>query len=380
MKTTDKNRTSLTFGIIDRYVSREYLISYLIAIGVLLGLRILVDVFVQLDEFVESKDGQSPTTIMVIGYILDYYGPKFFEYFRDLSGTIVLIAAAFSLSRMTRQNELVAILSSGISLKRVIAPIVILGVLLNCLMIIDQEYILPKLAHKLVRDHDEMAGEKAFPIKLLSDNEGEALVYSMRYNPQTSEMEKPLIIFREDSKMTSIIKADSAQWDDKEHKWLFTNGFKYTNSNDPKESKKPITEYRSELTPDFLSVQKNSSYKSLMSNEELTKFINRGGIKPADKSEALSEKHSRFTDPIINMIMLLVGLPMLVTRERKNNKIAYVYMFCGSGGCFLATFACKLLASSDIYVSSDVQRALISFLPIIIFAPASLLAVDAIKT
>ncbi len=380
MASSDKNRAALAFGIIDRYVSREYLISYLIAIGVLLGLRVLVDVFVQLDEFVESKDGESPNMLMVIGYIFNFYGPKIFEYFRDLSGTIVLIAAAFSLSRMTRQNELVAILSSGISLKRVIAPIVILGVLLNGLMIIDQEYILPRLAHKLVRNHDEMAGARSFPVRLLADHDGAALLYSASYNPINSEMDKPLIVFRNNAAMESVIKADSAVWNPVNQSWSLINGFRYTQSIDPKEAKVAVSEYPSEITPEYLSVQRNSSYKSLMSSEELTKFISRGGLKSAEKSEALSEKHARFTDPIINMIMLLVGLPMLVTREKKQNKIAYIYMFCGAGGCFLATFACKLLASSDIYVSNDLQRAMISFLPIIIFAPVSLLAVDAIKT
>lgn len=380
MSKTDKNRNSLVLGIIDRYVSREYLISYLIAIGVLLSLRILVDLFVELDEFVESKDGQAPGAIVVAGYIVNYYGPKIFEYFRDLSGTIVLIAAAFSLARMTRQNELVAILSSGISLKRVIAPIVLLGLLFNCLMIVDQELILPNLANKLVREHDEMGGEKSFPIRLLSDNDGQSMVYSVEFDPKTEIMQKPLIIFREDYAMTSIIKAESAKWDEKSQSWAFTDGFMYTDSNDPTKATIKVDSYKSQLTPEFLSVQRNSSYKSLMSNTDLTKLINRGGMKPADKAEAISEKHSRFTDPIINMIMLLVGLPMLVTREKKKNKIAYAYMICGAGGCFLATFACKILAAGNIYVTTDVQRAMISFLPIIIFAPVSLLAVDAIKT
>ena len=380
MSKTDKKRNSLGLGIIDRYVSREYLISYLIAIGVLLSLRILVDLFVELDEFVESKDGQSPSAMMVASYILNYYGPKVFEYFRDLSGTIVLIAAAFSLARMTRQNELVAILASGISLKRVIAPIVLLGLLLNCLMIVDQELILPRLANKLVRDRDEMAGEKSFPIRLLTDHNGQTMVYSTEFDPKTEVMKKPLIIFRDDYTMSSIIKADSAKWDEQTHSWVFTNGFQYTDSNDPEKAKVAVSSYKSELNPEFLSVQRNSAYKSLMSNSDLTKLINRGGMKPADKAEAISEKHSRFTDPIINMIMLLVGLPMLVTREKKKNKIAYAYMICGAGGCFLATFACKILASGNIYVTTDAHRALISFLPIIIFAPVSLLAVDAIKT
>ena len=380
MKENKTKRISLAFGIIDRYVAREYMFSYLIAIGVLLGLRILVDVFIELDEFVESRDGQSPTMLMVIGYLLDYYGPKIFEYFRDLSGTIVLIAAAFSLTRLTRNNELTAILASGISLKRVIAPIVLIGMLLNGLMIIDQEYILPRLAHKLVRKHEEVAGEKSFPLKLLPDLQGSALVYSPKYDPKTETIANLLVIIRKDGMMDKIIKADQATWDAKNSEWDLTNGIIQKDSNDLELKTVPIEVYKSELTPEYLAIQKNSTFKSLMSNYELAELIKRGGLKPADRAEAFAEKHSRFTDPIINMIMLLVGLPMLVSRERKNTRIAYAYMLCGAGGCFIATFACKLLASGNIYVTSETQRALVTFLPIIIFGPASLLAVDAIKT
>ena len=380
MKEIKTKRTSLAFGLIDRYVAREYMISYLIAIGVLLGLRVLVDVFIELDEFVETRDGKAPSMIMVIGYMLDYYGPKIFEYFRDLSGTIVLIAAAFSLTRLTRNNELTAILASGISLKRVIAPIVLIGLVLNGLMIIDQEFILPSLAHKLVREHEEVAGEKSFPLKLLPDQQGQALVYSPKYDPKTETMENLLVIVRVDGIMDKIIKADFAKWNHKTGDWILTNGIIQKDTNDPKQMNLPIEIYESELTPEYLSIQKNSSFKSLMSSFELTELIKRGGLKPADRAEAFGEKHSRFTDPIINMIMLLVGLPMLVSRERKNTRIAYAYMLCGAGGCFIATFACKLLASGNIYVTSETQRALVTFLPIIIFGPASLLAVDSIKT
>ena len=71
-----RGRTSLV-RIIDRYVAREFLISYVIALLVVLGLRIILDLFVQFDEFVEAKgDEGSPGAFKVVGYILDYYGPK----------------------------------------------------------------------------------------------------------------------------------------------------------------------------------------------------------------------------------------------------------------------------------------------------------------
>ena len=42
--------------ILDRYVVKNFLIGYAIAFCVLLGLRIIIDLFVNLDEFAENAD------------------------------------------------------------------------------------------------------------------------------------------------------------------------------------------------------------------------------------------------------------------------------------------------------------------------------------
>ena len=74
------------------------------------------------------------------------------------------------------------------------------------------------------------------------------------------------------------------------------------------------------------------------------------------------------------MVMLLLGLPMLVSRERRNTKTAMFLAFAGAGGCFVATFACKLLGGAVL------DPLLSASLPIIVFLPLSVLALDGLKT
>jgi len=372
-----KKKYNLGFApkIIDRYVAKEFLISYLIVMMVVLSLRVLIDLFLQFDEFVETKaTGQAPGVIEVAGFILNYYVPKLFEYFRDFSGMIILLAAVFSLMRMTRQNELTAILASGISLKRVVAPIVLLGFVLNILMVVDQEFILPRLADKLTRRHDERDQLRAVRDFLLSDRD-QSLFYGRRFDPQTKIITNMLVLLRSDGQMIGHVTADQAKWDYDREVWKLTNGLYFKDeTGNVQQDIREWPEYQSNITPEYLWLQRNSSFKNLMSYPELSRLIQRRQLKKNDELEAISETHFRLATPIINMVMLLLGLPMLASREKRNTKSAIFMAILGAGGCFIATFACKLMAGSII------EPFTAAALPIIIFTPLSILALEAIKT
>jgi len=370
--------------IVDRYIAREFLFSYMVAILVILSLRILIDLFVQFDEFIESQPGGSaPGALTVIGYIVDYYGPKTLEYFRDFSGTIILLAAAFSLARLSRQNELVAILASGVSLKRVIAPIVILGFALNLVMSFDQEVILPPLADRLARSSDEMAALHTISVELLPDGGSDlknqplpdqSLFRARKYDPENKTIDDLLVILRRQGQMIGRVTADKAAWDKDQKLWRLENGWQITTDSFTNVEKSvPLAVYRSSFSADYLWLQRNSDYKTLMSSAELSRLLRRG-MKPAEYNEIITEKHFRVTDPIINMVMLLLSLPLLVSRERRSTKTALLLALLGAGGCFLATFTCKLLAGGVL------DPFLTASLPVIIFFPLSILGFDSIKT
>ena len=365
---TPRIEIGLTPRILDRYVAKEFLLGYLIAVFVVLSLRVVLDLFIELDEFVEdSPSGTSSSFFTVIGYIVAYYTPKLFEYFRDFSGVMIILAAAFSLVRMSRQNELTAVLASGISLKRLLAPIILLAMLLNLLMVFDQEVILPRLADKLVREHDEIAGVDPMKVSLLLDRNNALL--SGKFNPDTKTLTQLFIILRRDGMGSGLITAEKGVWNPRHQHWQLTNGMFFSAEG----LREPRKTWPSDLSPDYLWLQKNANFKSLMSSAQLADLI-RSQRKPAEQRQAISEKHFRFTDPIINMVMLLLGLPLLVTRERFGSRTAFFLAIVGPASCFIVTFVCKLIGSGL------PEPLLAAWLPLIVFLPLSVIALDGIKT
>ena len=91
--------------IIDKYIVKNFMIGYLISLMVLVGLRVVIDLFVNLDEFAERAD---MGTVGVLANICTFYGVRIALYFREFAGIITVVAAVFSLGKMTKNNELIA--------------------------------------------------------------------------------------------------------------------------------------------------------------------------------------------------------------------------------------------------------------------------------
>ena len=107
--------------IIDRYVVRNFLISTALWFLIMMSLRIVVDLFINMDEFAEKGGGVQGA----LWHICSYYGYQSMVYVAEMGGLIVLFGAVTTLFLMSRSNELIALLASGVSLHRVVWPIVV---------------------------------------------------------------------------------------------------------------------------------------------------------------------------------------------------------------------------------------------------------------
>src|SRR4029079_12631483 len=146
--------------IFDRYVLTSFLKNYLISFMVLIGLYIVLDMVFNFDELAEVQARANASgvasVLLLLRSIGDYYFFQTFRIFVHLSGIIPIVAAAFTLIRMTRFNELTASLAAGVPLLRTAMPIIIAAVVLNVLLIVDQEMVIPQIIPQLVRKHDEI--------------------------------------------------------------------------------------------------------------------------------------------------------------------------------------------------------------------------------
>jgi len=389
--------------ILDRYVAKNFLIGYVIAFAVLIGLRIIIDLFVKIDEFTEHAD---LGTAAVVKNILTFYGLNCTLYFRDFAGMITVVAASFSFGRMVRSNELVAVMASGVSLKRLIGPIVFLAVLLTGLLVVDQELIIPRLADKLVRRHDDLPGQESYDVMFIRDASG-SLISSQRFDVETKTLHKPTILLRRSTSRSDIWEVtaridagkavdndDIGQWDLFSHdpndpdsgvgalygadpnsgRWL-PYGLLF--EKDSSEKPRRIASYSSSITAKDIPVMRKSEYKTLLALRQLNKLAAQG-TQVRDLAQLYSQKHFRITDPLINLVMLMISLPLLVCRDPKSMKSAVTLAFALTGACFVTTFVCKILATEVVF--DKVMPELWAWLPVFVFLPVAFVELDAMKT
>jgi len=360
---------------LDKYTAKNFLIGYAIAFCVLLGLRIIIDLFVNLDEFTERAD---LGTLAVIRNMFLFYALNSTLYFRDFAGMITVLAAVFSLGKMVRCNEFIAMMASGVSLKRVIAPIVFLSVLLTALLVIDQELIIPSLGDKIVRDESDITGQKAYTVEGVTDAKG-SLLFARQFDVESSTLHKPTILIRRWVpewavwELAGMISADKAKYNPHAQSWELTNGLFIEKG--PDHRQQAVDSYPSDISPKDIVIRRKSEYKTLLSWSQLT-ALQLQGPRVGDLAQLFSQKHFRVTEPIMNVVMLLICLPVLVCRDPKAMKSAVAAGFALTGVCLMTVFISKMLATEAVLNRVELW----AWLPIFIFLPTALFELDSMKT
>ncbi len=377
--------------ILDRHVLFSFLRNYFISLMVLIGLYVVLDMVFAFDEFVEvqgkSGNESAASVWFVVRHILNYYAYQVFLIFAYLSGIIPVVAAAFTLIRLIRFNEMTAILAAGVPLLRVAAPIILCGLVLNLVLLpINQELIIPRMIPMLIRGHDQPeAASRAFPIRGLQDQQNRLLV-AARYNPPTdrraARMEYMSVIERDaDLRPLSHTSADAAVWDEASQQWRLTNGkILYDLTGEKRSPEQPMRTYRSNITPEEIALYRSGDYVELLPTARINQLLARR--ESYGTTDLLRVKHTRFAQPVLNFILLLLACVCLLTRDPSQVKGGIMRCAAVTALCMGAIFLSQQLAGHPQGGAEWIDRwpAIMAWMPILIFGPVAVWLLDRVNT
>jgi len=107
--------------LLDRYVVRNFLQVYFYCIAGFISIWLIFDVSDNISVFIDQHFGFLVT--------MRYYATQVPQILILLLPVSLLLALLFSLGRMSRANEIVSMLTAGVSIPRVIWPLVVIGIL-----------------------------------------------------------------------------------------------------------------------------------------------------------------------------------------------------------------------------------------------------------
>ena len=207
--------------ILDRYLVRQFLPIFFIAISMFVFLLLLIDLFSNLVRYLNNE-----VPFAVIMKISLYFIPKGLSYALPIS---LLFAAAYTLGDLYARNELTIIFSSGVPFWRFSLSLVIIGMLASVLsFFLDDIFVIPTLkvkndlSRRALRQH---VVENNSDIVIKARNG--TLIYSIDYFDHVKLVLNGINIIEMDEKgeFVSQIRAPSAVWNDSY--WEFNNAVIY---------------------------------------------------------------------------------------------------------------------------------------------------------
>jgi lipopolysaccharide export system permease protein len=122
--------------IIDRYIIKKFLGSYFLCIALVVCIMVAFDVSEKLDNFF---DNHAPFRLIVMDYYLNFI-PYFVNMFSPL---FTFISVIFFTSKLAENSEIIAMLSGGITVRRLMRPYMISAAVIALLSFYLGGYIIP---------------------------------------------------------------------------------------------------------------------------------------------------------------------------------------------------------------------------------------------
>jgi len=374
---------------LDRYIIRQFLVNFFILLIVFGALFVLVDLLANLDEYVKGARVAVERTGRSMWWeflrtLIDFDGPILILLYVFLAGLLVNAAIGFTFASLAHNGELTAMLTGGISMIRIAAPVLCMGAVLSLAALPIQEFVVPPMAHKLLRSHGDISEKRddADLIFFAPDKRGN-LISATHFDPVKQSMTGVMVLVRGELGETKRrLTARHAQWKPERDGWALQTvqmidleSASSTRLEEPKVSSVPDHLLKSDLSPDVLLVRRSSTYMRLLSVKRLRELL---GNPSADRhhSRIAHIIHNRFSFMVVQVLIMLMALPMFLLREPKSYMVQAVKAAFVCIGAWALAITLQQIGASQLNLNPVAG----AWLPVVILLPVTALTVQTIKT
>ncbi len=306
--------------ILDRYILSTFFVPLIYCLLAFSMIFIIADLF---NNFPDFQKAQTPLRMVLLFYAMLL--PSIIIYLAPVS---LLMAVLYSLSQLTRHNEITAMRAGGISLNRIMLPLFTVGVLASLIVGAINETLGPWSAHwsaQFIRLQQKSNNHEVVSIvrnQAFRNEKGHRIWVIGRFDKRTSEMENVTVTqLRPDNTTAAMIRASRAMWADS--RWLFKEIEIQLHDKDGDRMGRPRIEAWKEMTTfdetpaDFLRMIKIEEPKYVSALDIWRHIRNHPRLSGKEVRKRLVDFHARLAMPWTCLIFILLGVPMGAHTGRK---------------------------------------------------------------
>ena len=299
-------------NILDKYIIKKFLAAFFFSVVILVTVICVIDFTEKNDDFIQHN--------LSMGKIVFGYYIYLFPYFANLLSPItIFIAVVFVTAQLAARTEIVAILASGVSFRRLLLPYAVGGGIVGLMIFGLIGWVLPignKTRVKFERDY--IKNPYRFTGRNVHIKIGPRSYVFMESYENTSNIGYRFALETIDGTMLRRrMTADAISWDSTKHVWHLSPQLVRTfhGAQDEALQSLPARDTTLNLFPkDFSS---NYRLAETLTLPELNTFIRQKIERGADDTQVyLSEKYERYSYPFAIVILSLIGVILSARKSR----------------------------------------------------------------
>ena len=342
----------------DWYIIKKFLGTYFFAIALIISIAVVFDVNEWIDNFINNK---AP----VKAIIFDYYA-NFIPYFSNLfSPLFVFISVIFFTSKLAENSEIIAMMSTGMSFRRLLRPYMISAAIIAVLTYGMGAYVIPKGNVTRLNFEDKYKKKKKteYVRNVQVEVDSGVIAYMERYENYNKTAYRFSLDKFVDKKLVSHLTAKSATYDTTTvNKWTLKN-YMIREMDGMKETitKGERLDSIIKMEPQDFLIMKGQ--QETMTSAELSAYIERQRRRGfANIKEFEIEYHKRIAMSFASFILTIIGVS-LSSRKVKGG----MGMYLGAGLALSFSYILFQTVSATFAVNGNASPFLAVWVPNIVY-------------
>lgn len=302
--------------LIDRYVLASFFRVFAWSILAFLAVFVLMDLIDHVDDFIDDE-----ATLGAIGRYYLFRLPYLIDFVTPIS---MLLAAMFTVGLLSKNREYTALLAAGVSLFRLSRTLLVVGAIVAVAMLGWREFVVAEANRKHfdVKDY-EIEKKQRTNLQGRSDFthvDARGRVYVVhRFRTRPPTLDRLSIQTFSDSTLVERIDARRALWQEDEEVWELRDGSIRRFGPGGEESIERFTSRRLDGPVEYpIDLSRRRVKHEEMNWRQLRDFANWVDRTGGDSTPYRAEMASQLSFPVINFLVIVLGLSIGAARRRTN--------------------------------------------------------------